>query len=245
MRGLTRKLFFVSFCAALSGAPAFAQVSDEPRAIPGAVDSGEKKDPPNLSVTERGEVGTFRVVSGYTPFAGRFALGAGLQYWQANDFLAENFTHKHLETGGHVTISPTDWMEIFVAAISTSHLYQDQLLRNEPILVQSIGDLQLGTKFGFEANEFFYLGGDWFLRFNTQQGSLGPEFSATSFGIRALPTFDFTMLPDPVPLRFLLNFGYMRNNMRNVVESAGGSQHLEYALGIPPDDDVLPLGFAV
>lgn len=250
MRGLTRKfLLVVLSLALLKSRPVLAQDAAAADAaatpIPGAVDDGDQKDPPNMSVTSQGQTGTFRVVSGYTPWAKRFALGASLNYWQADNYLAPNFFHKHLDTVGHVTISPTDWWEIFVAAISTSHLYQDRLLESDPILVQSIGDIKLGSKFGFEANEFFYLGGDFYLRFNTQQGNLGPAFSATSFGLRALPTFDFTTLKDPVPLRFLLNFGYSRDNARNVVENAGGSQHLEYALGIPPDDDILTEGFAV
>jgi outer membrane protein OmpA-like peptidoglycan-associated protein len=259
MRGLIRKIVTLAALALSATSPALAQDADMPAVaaaetppdvggsmpLPGAVDDGDKKDPMNLSTTFQGETGTFRVVSGYTPWRKRFALGAGLQYWQADNYLAPNFFHKHLETVAHVTISPTDWMEVFLAAVSTSHLYQDKLLESDPILVQSIGDVKLGTKFGFEANEFFFLGGDVFFRFNTQQGNLGPAFSATSFGLRALPTFDFTTLKDPVPLRFLVNFGYMRDNTRNVVKNAGGSQHLEYALGIPPDDDILTEGFAV
>jgi outer membrane protein OmpA-like peptidoglycan-associated protein len=251
MSGLIRKFLFVTtILASVASKPVYSQettvAQDAGVPIPGAAtDDSDKKDPPNLSVTNRGETGTFRVVSGYTPWAKRFALGAGLQYWQADNFLAPNFFHKHLETVGHVTISPTDWMEVFVAGISTSHLYQDKLIESPAILVQSIGDLQFGTKFGFEANEFFYLGGDWFLRFNTQQGNLGPAFSATSFGLRMLPTFDFTTLKDPVPVRILLNLGYTRDNTRKVVKSSGGSQHLEYALGIPPDDDIITEGFAV
>lgn len=228
--------------------PAAAQVTTQQQIEAVSLGTGadeEKIDPPNLSTTRVGEVGTFRVVSGYTPWAKRFSLGTGLQYWQQDDFLAENFSHKQLETLGHVTISAADWLELVVAGITTAHIYRDELLKSDPVLVQSIGDLQLGSKLGFEANEFFYLGGDILVRFNTRQGGLGPAFPATSFGLRVLPTFDFTMLRDPVPLRFLINFGYTRDNTRAVLANGGGSQHLEYALGIPPDDDVFIGGLAV
>lgn len=246
MHGLLRILVLLIFVAtALVPATVFAQNS-------AGQNQDERVDPPNLSTTRLGETGTFRVVSGYTPFKNRFSIGAGLQYWQQSDYLGPNFSHKHLHTIGHVTISPTDWMEVFVAGISTSHQYQDELVQGAPQLVQSIGDIHLGSKFGFEANEFFYLGADWFVRFNTRQGNLGPAFSATSVGARILPTFDLTMLPDPKPFRFLMNFGYVRDNTRNVVmvededqRGVVGSPHLQSALGIPPTEDSFVGGFAI
>ncbi len=246
MHDLFRKIvLFALTLSLLAPAQVYAQ-----EALQGAAEE-ERKDPPNLSTTRLGETGLFRVISGYTPWKKRFSIGTGLQYWQQDDFIGPNYFHKHLETIGHVTISPTDWLEVFVGGISRSHQYRDELIKGSPQLVQSIGDLNLGTKFGFEANEFFYLGADWFVQFNTQQGNLGPAFSATSFGLRLLPTFDLTGLADPIPFRFLLNFGYERNNTANVVEaqegggSGIGSSHLQYSLAIPPDNDVFIGGVGI
>ncbi len=243
---VTRYFFLFSLILSLAAglvAPAPAPAQNAPAPRPGAPE--EKKVPPRLSVTRNGGTGLFRLVSGYTPDQGGFAVGTGMQYWQQNDFLAPNFFHRHLETYGNITISTADWMELYIAGLTTSHQYRDELIMGRPTLVQANGDLQIGTKFGFETNEFFFLGGDLWLRFNTKQGNIGPEFSATSFGIRTLPTFDFTVLPDPFPLRILLNAGYFRDNAGNVLETSGGSEHQMFALGIPPDDDVWVGGLGI
>jgi outer membrane protein OmpA-like peptidoglycan-associated protein len=196
-----------------------------------------------LALSDRGFLGVRRVASAVILPRSTFGVQANGDFWQMGDFLRNDTLQRRLENRGVFSLSLANFWEIAIVGETSSHFYRD-LLTEDVILSQAIGDFSLGTKFAFPANPYFWLGLDFTGKFRTPRGTIGVKGNAGSISTNLLFTLDFTTLRDPTPLRISLNTGYFRDYGENLFPDE--IQPLDrFILGIPWQNQAILGGISV
>lgn len=161
-----------------------------------------------------GPTGGLFAVDARTSRADSFRLQLLARYYSGSDFLVQGDSHELI--GGAVSMSwgLLDWLEIFGSLDS----YSNSNNREDPSLIQVIGDVRVGAKVGFSVLPWLSVGGDAAL-FVPTSSELDPSFSGVGGRFRANATADFRNYEEgTVPLIVRLNAGYDLDNSANVIE---------------------------
>jgi len=174
-----------------------------------------------------GSTGGLRVVDAGSGPAGTLRFQLGLDYFRSRGFLIEDDVHRQL--GGTLSVSgtPLPFLELFGSFNARSNRNS----AGNPVLLQAIGDLQFGGKLYRELTPWLSLGGDLRVLLKNLLGDVGLNAGATSVGLRAAVTADFSALSRAFPVLLRANLGYMLNNSGELVQRV---EDQRYA-GLPED----------
>jgi len=171
-------------------------------------------DNPLAHNTWYGSTGGLRVVDAGSGPVGTLRFQLGIDHFRSRGFLLEDDVHKQL--GGTLSVSgtPLPFLELFGSFNARSNRNS----AGNPVLLQAIGDIQFGGKLYRELTPWLSIGGDLRVLLKNLLGDLGLNAGATSFGLRAALTADFTALEHAWPLLLRVNLGYVLNNSGKLVE---------------------------
>lgn len=219
------------FAAFLSTAQ--AQTSDSP---PSSEATARSKAPASgrseanarkLAVSPSGETGVLRVGSASSLEPGLFRLSLGLDFFASDGFIEDGDSASRFGGVLGISGSPIDYLELWfnVGIASTSNNFTD------PSLLQSQGDLTFGAKGFYPILDYFSMGADLQLRALTSIAESG--YGAVQVQTRLLTTLDLLGLPDPIPFRAHLNFGYLYDGSSDLAPDGERLSVAEqFALGV-------------
>jgi outer membrane protein OmpA-like peptidoglycan-associated protein len=175
-----------------------------------------------------GPTGGLHVLDAGSGPAGTFGLQLGVDFFSASDFLVQGDQNDYSGATLALRMSVTDYLELFGAMASHANNNNQE----NPQLLQVLGDTQFGVKGYASVLPWLTLGGDFRLVVLNTVGSIGPVFSAMSFGLRGNVSADLRGLDKPVPLILRASFDYFFDNSANLVEEVE-AQRLEALSGGP------------
>ena len=172
-----------------------------------------------------GPVGGLHVVDAGAGPKHTFRLQLGLDLFSSSDFLIEGDDNDYL--GGTLSLSytPIDHLELFGALANHANAND----KDEPELMQVLGDAQLGGKLFWDVEPWVTLGGDLRFVVPSAVGGVGPLLSAISVGLRANASADLRELQDPAPVILRASIDYLFDNSANLIEDVEAERYL--ALG--------------
>ncbi len=134
-----------------------------------------------------GPTGGIRIIDASSGPKGTFRLALNTEFFIISDFFVPTDEAHHFAGNLSLSITPTEYLEVFAAAEVTS-AWDDS---NDPMLVQRVADLLLGLKGFYQAKPWVTVGGDASVAFLGGVGDAKATFRATSFGFRGNVTLDF------------------------------------------------------
>ena len=197
----------------------------------------------------QGQTGVIRVISATTPKFGTFSLGANLIYWNSDyfpeersEFFEPGLQQKKFQGTYHLTLSLSDWMEIFFATKTSVTEFSRESATGDS-LAHNIGDSVTGFKIGYDPESPLSTGLAFYAKFYSDYGNAGWVWDATTYGGKILFTFDWTRLQGvPLPLRWHLNVGFQLTNAMTIHDDGripNPTPGIYYALGLEEDDALL------
>ena len=163
------------------GVPAYAQADPEP-------DGGARQDRLiEVQNTFSGPTGGIRIIDASSGPKGTFRLALNTEFFIISDYFVPTDRAQHVAGNLSLSITPTEYLEVFVAAEVTS-AWDDS---NDPMLIQRVADVLLGLKGFYQAKPWVAVGGDASVAFLGGVGDAKAALRATSFGFRGNVTLDF------------------------------------------------------
>ena len=162
-----------------------------------------------------GPTGGIRIIDASSGPKGTFRLALNTEFFIIRDFFAAADEAHHFAGNLSLSITPTEYLEVFAAAEVTS-AWDDS---NDPMLIQRVADVLLGLKGFYQAKPWVAVGGDASLAFLGGVGDGKATLRATSFGFRGNVTLDFrNYARRDFPLVARFNAQYWFDNSANLTE---------------------------
>ncbi len=162
-----------------------------------------------------GPSGGLRIIDAGSGPAGTFRLALNSEFFVARNVFVETDRVQHFAGNLSLSISPTEFLEVFVSAAATS-AWSDS---NDPLLIQRVADILIGLKGFYRTSGPLTVGGDASVAFLGGVGDASATFRATSFGLRGNVSLDFR---DPekrnVPLIARFTAQYWFDNSAKLTE---------------------------
>ena len=134
-----------------------------------------------------GPTGGVRIIDASSGPKGTFRLALNTEFFIIRDFFVPTDEAHHFAGNLSLSITPTEYFEVFVAAEVTS-AWDDS---NDPMLIQRVADVLLGLKGFYQAKPWVAVGGDASVAFLGGVGDASATLRSTSFGFRGNVTLDF------------------------------------------------------
>jgi outer membrane protein OmpA-like peptidoglycan-associated protein len=162
-----------------------------------------------------GPTGGIRIIDATSGPKGTFRLALNTEFFIISDFFVPTDEAHHFAGNLSLSITPTEYLEVFAAAEVTS-AWDDS---NDPLLIQRVADLLLGLKGFYQAKPWVAVGGDASIAFLGGVGDAKATFRATSFGFRGNVTLDFRRYERrKIPLVARFNAQYWFDNSAKLTE---------------------------
>jgi outer membrane protein OmpA-like peptidoglycan-associated protein len=177
-----------------------------------------------------GPTGGIRVIDAAAGAQGTFRLALSTEFFIIRDFFAVNDEAQHFAGNLSLSITPTEYLEVYASAEVTS-AWDDS---NDPMLVQRVADVLLGLKGFYRARPWLAVGGDAGVAFPGGVGDGKATFRATSFGFRGNVTLDFRAHDRheaPVITRF--NAQYWFDNSARLTQSIEDQRYEALGAEVP------------
>ncbi|MGB8330250.1 MAG: hypothetical protein WCE62_08985, partial [Polyangiales bacterium] len=172
----------------LGGVVAFACVSPvHAQANPATDDAAREARLVEVQNSFSGPTGGIRIIDASSGPQGTFRLALNTEFFIISDYFVPTDEAHHFAGNLSLSITPTDYLEVFVAAQVTAAWDNS----NDPMLIQRVADVLLGLKGFYQARPWMAVGGDASVAFLGGVGDAQATFRATSFGFRGNLTFDF------------------------------------------------------
>ena len=197
-------------------------------------DESEREASLRLHNTLLGPIGGVHVVDAGSAAPGTFRVQLAAEFFYAKDFIFQGDDHDHIGGVFSASWTVTRYLELF----SSVSAYANSNDREEPRLLQSIGDLYAGAKAFHAVLPWLTLGGDFSMALLNSVGDIGVVFKSTSFGFRGNATADFRKLPARLPLLARFNAQYWFDNSSKLIESVERARYAAIETPAPlPDED--------
>ena len=169
-----------------------------------------------------GPTGGIRIIDASSGPKGTFRLALNTEFFIISDFFVPTDEAHHFAGNLSLSITPTEYLEVFVAAEVTS-AWDDS---NDPMLIQRVADMLLGLKGFYQAKPWVAVGGDASVAFLGGVGDASATFRATSFGFRGNVTLDFRNYERrKFPLVARFNAQYWFDNSAKLTEGIEDSRY--------------------
>ena len=162
-----------------------------------------------------GPTGGIRIIDASSGPKGTFRLALNTEFFIIRDFFVPTDEAHHFAGNLSLSITPTEYLEVFVAAEVTS-TWDDS---NDPMLIQRVADVLLGLKGFYQAKPWVAVGGDASVAFLGGVGDAKATLRSTSFGFRGNVTLDFRGYERrELPLIARFNAQYWFDNSANLTQ---------------------------
>jgi OOP family OmpA-OmpF porin len=162
-----------------------------------------------------GPTGGIRIIDAASGPKGTFRLALNTEFFIISDFFVPTDEAHHFAGNLSLSITPTEYLEVFAAAEVTS-AWDDS---NDPMLIQRVADVLLGLKGFYQAKPWVAVGGDASVAFLGGVGDGKATLRATSFGFRGNVTLDFRAYERrKIPLLARFNAQYWFDNSAKLTE---------------------------
>ncbi len=162
-----------------------------------------------------GPTGGIRIIDASSGPKGTFRLALNTEFFIIRDFFVPTDEAHHFAGNLSLSITPTEYLEVFVAAEVTS-AWDDS---NDPMLIQRVADVLLGLKGFYQAKPWVAVGGDASVAFLGGVGDANATLRSTSFGFRGNVTLDFRSYERrEFPLIARFNAQYWFDNSANLTQ---------------------------
>jgi outer membrane protein OmpA-like peptidoglycan-associated protein len=162
-----------------------------------------------------GPTGGIRIIDASSGPKGTFRLALNTEFFIIRDFFVATDTAHSFASNLSLSITPTEYLEVFAAAEVTS-AWDDS---NDPMLIQRVADVLLGLKGFYQAKPWVAVGGDASVAFLGGVGDGKATLRATSFGFRGNVTLDFRNYQRrELPLIARFNAQYWFDNSAKLTE---------------------------
>jgi outer membrane protein OmpA-like peptidoglycan-associated protein len=162
-----------------------------------------------------GPTGGIRIIDAASGPKGTFRLALNTEFFIISDFFVPTDEAHHFAGNLSLSITPTEYLEVFAAAEVTS-AWDDS---NDPMLIQRVADVLLGLKGFYQAKPWVAVGGDASVAFLGGVGDGKATLRATSFGFRGNVTLDFRAYERrKIPLVARFNTQYWFDNSAKLTE---------------------------
>ena len=169
-----------------------------------------------------GPTGGIRIIDASSGPKGTFRLALNTEFFVIRDFFFPSDQAHHFAGNLSLSITPTEYLEVFVAAEVTS-AWDDS---NDPMLIQRVADVLLGLKGFYQAKSWVAVGGDASVAFLGGVGDGKATLRATSVGLRGNVTLDFRNHDHrDVPLVTRFNAQYWFDNSAKLTEGIEDSRY--------------------
>lgn len=163
-----------------------------------------------------GPTGGIRIIDASSGPKGTFRLALNTEFFIINDFFVPTDKAHYFAGDLSLSITPTEYLEVFVAAAVTSGWDNS----NDPMLIQRVADVLLGLKGFYRAKPGVTVGGDASVAVLGGVGDAQATFRSTSFGFRGNVTLDFREHERrELPLLLRFNAQYWFDNSANLTDS--------------------------
>ena len=188
--------------------------------------SGEESAPPVPAAfgTVSGAGGGLHVVDAQLGPVGSFRLQLALSYFTVPEFLRPSDEHDRLAGALSLGWVPYKLLELYFAIQSQGN----SNLQGDPELLQVLGDVTVGGKFGVHLLPWLAFGFDGRLSFLNPVGDTGFMLTSTGVALRALLTADLRVLSRPLPLLLRANLGYQFDNSQHLIERTEAARADEF-----------------
>ena len=178
-----------------------------------------------------GPTGGIRIIDASSGPKGTFRLALNTEFFIIHDFFVPTDEAHHFAGNLSLSITPTEYLEVFVAAEVTS-AWDDS---NDPMLIQRVADVLLGLKGFYQAKPWVAVGGDASLAFLGGVGDASATLRSTSFGFRGNVTLDFRHYERRgLPLIARFNAQYWFDNSSNLTQGIEDSRYDALGGTVPP-----------
>jgi len=145
---------------------------------------------------------------------GTFGFGVHGSWFTYTDYLIYKDENTGMWGDVNIRVSPLSFLEIHYG-IQTAANYNN---KEYPTLFQTLGDMDLGTKWFISPLDWWTVGLDIRMLMLNSVGEVSMDWSGTSVGFDLVSTMDFTEIDDNAPIRLHLLFGYLFDNSANLIE---------------------------
>lgn len=165
------------------------------------------ENPVGRTQTFRGPTGLFRMLTADSAPAGTFSLGLFGEFFSGADVVRQGDDNSRFVGRLALTYTPIEWLEVHASLSGQGNANSHA----DPVLIQTLGDLQIGAKGFADVGSGLAAGGALALNVFNAEDAVGLDFSATSIDIRGL--LDYSLQKSAgVPLDFHLNLGVFIDN---------------------------------
>jgi outer membrane protein OmpA-like peptidoglycan-associated protein len=212
-----------SWCAA---APAAAQSATATAGAGVDIATPESDDSPaarraRVQNTWLGPTGGLHVVDAGSGDAGVLRLQLGADFFSAGDFMIAGDRNDYAGSVLSLSATVTEYLELF-GSISNHANWND---REDPELLQVLGDTRLGAKGSYRVLPWLTVGGDAQLLFFNGIGGIGPSLDSLSLTLRGNASADLRALEDPVPLIGRFSLDYFVDNSAQLIEEVEDARY--------------------
>ncbi|UCF45767.1 MAG: OmpA family protein [Myxococcales bacterium] len=177
-----------------------------------------------------GPTGGIRIIDASSGPKGTFRLALNTEFFIISDFFVPTDEAHHFAGNLSLSISATEYLEVFAAAEVTS-AWDDS---NDPMLIQRVADVLLGLKGFYQAKPWVVVGGDASLAFLGGVGDAKATLRSTSFGFRGNVTLDFREYERrDLPLIARFNAQYWFDNSAKLTEGIEDRRYDAFGGAVP------------
>ena len=187
-----------------------------------------------LSPAIYGQTGLFRVYSAerQPSSATTFSLSMHGEWFNEKNFIEVGDDVSRIMGTGALTYTPLDFMEIYAALYGFTNTG-----KASTSLLQKIGDLRTGVKFGFDLSRAVSIGTSFGAEILNGAGDINVTGNAYNYDLRALLTFDFLKASD-VPFRMHFNAGYRWDGTSKAAGILGITRMDQFFLNVLPKNQI-------
>lgn len=145
---------------------------------------------------------------------GTFGFGVHGTWFTYTDYLIYKDENTGMWGDVNIRVTPLSFLEVHYG-IQTSANYNN---KEYPTLFQTLGDMDLGTKWFISPLDWWTLGLDIRMLMLNSVGEVSMDWSGTSVGFDLVSSMDFTAIDDNAPIRLHVLVGYLFDNAANLIE---------------------------
>jgi OmpA-OmpF porin, OOP family len=189
-------------CAAMLVGPRALVAQDTPEAIRA-----------RAAASLHGATGGLHLVDGSSGLPASVRLQLHVAYFRGSDYLIDGDTNESVHGALSLSATLSEHLEVF----GTFHNRSNSNSLNRPVLLQVVGDTELGFKGYTEVAPWVGVSADLRVLLLNQVGDLGYAFGGTSVGLRTAATFDLRRIDEPLPVILRGNLEYFIDNTAELI----------------------------
>jgi outer membrane protein OmpA-like peptidoglycan-associated protein len=182
-----------------------------------------------VPTTTFGPIGLIRAMTGEESHRNTFRIGLHLGGFQQDNLIISSAGGQKGDTNGHfngdltINYTPIKYLELYIALFNTSNQNtRTDAGRTDPSVIMALGDLQFGVKGRYNVTKFMDLALHVGVKLINSVSGILWNGDSTNVAIDAIASWDLrhAAATSKIPLRFHVNFGFLRDNSFALLNSS-------------------------